>query len=118
VACSTADPPIGLTAVPLPTNTHQVLLNWNPPGQCQIRRYDVWRAVGSFTTSASVFANRALFTNITTNGINGTPPLTTFTDTNVKNNTTYTYFVTDKNKQGAQSGPSAASPMSTITVKF
>jgi len=43
------------------------------------------------------------------------PPLRTFTDGNVKNNTTYTYFVTDKNKQGAKSG---ASVPVTILVKF
>ena len=115
VACSTADPPTGLTAAPVPTNTHQVLLNWNSAGQCQIRRYDVWRAVGSFTTPASVAANFALFTNLTVNGINGKPPTPTFTDTTVKNNVTYTYFVTDKNKQGAQSGASAPA---TIFVKF
>ena len=45
--------------------------------------------------------NSALFTLIKT--LNGTPPSTTFTDTNVKNNTTYTYFVTQTNKQGVQS---------------
>jgi hypothetical protein len=112
MACSTAEPPTGLTTA---LSGHNVLLNWTAPAQCQVRRYDVWRAVGSFRTSASVLANNALFTNITVNGINGTPPLTTFTDTNVKNNTTYTYFLTDKNKQGAQSGASAPS---TIFVKF
>jgi len=109
-ACSTADPPTGLTAVP---GSKSVVLNWTPPELCQVRRYDIWRATGSFPTLASVLANLAQFTDIKT--LTGTPPLTTFTDPNVKNNTTYTYFVTDKNKQGAQSGPSAPK---TIFVKF
>jgi hypothetical protein len=111
-ACSTVDPPTGLTAV---LSGHNVVLNWSPPGGCQIRRYDIWRATGFFPTPASVFANFAQFSTCPTCKVTGTPPLTTFTDTNVKNNTTYTYFVTDKNKQGAQSGPSGPA---TIFVKF
>ena len=102
-ACSTADAPSGLSAV---LGTKSVILNWTAPGQCRTRRYDVWRATGSFPTVTSVLANTAKFTNITPNGITGTPPSTTFTDTNVKNNTIYTYFVTDANKQGAKSGAS------------
>jgi hypothetical protein len=39
--------------------------------------------------------------------LTGAPPTAAYTDSNVKNNnTTYTYFVTDANKQGAASGPS------------
>ena len=96
---------------------HNVVLNWAPPEFGQIRRYDVWRAVGKFTTVADVVKNNALFTNISNGKLigNGAPPLTTFTDANVKNNTTYTYFVTDMNKQGAQSG---ASVPKIIVVKF
>jgi fibronectin type 3 domain-containing protein len=36
----------------------------------------------------------------------GTPPTTTYTDINVKNNVTYTYFVTAVNADGTQSSPS------------
>ncbi len=117
-ACSTADPPTGLIAA---VSSKSVVLNWTAPGPpCQVRRYDVWRATGSFPALASVLAavaaNPQLFTDITApKGITGTPPVTTFTDPNVKNNVTYTYFVTETNKQGAQSHPSDPKP---ILVKF
>jgi hypothetical protein len=110
-ANSTVDPPTGLTAA---LSGHNVVLNWTP-GFGQIRRYDIWRAVGFFPTPASVLANFTQFSTCPSCKVTGTPPSTTFTDTNVKNNTTYTYFVTEKNKQGAQSGPSAPA---TISVKF
>jgi len=119
---STADPPTGLTAV---LSGHTVVLNWVAPGASialprfaglgQIRTYYIWRAVGSFPTLASVLTNRLLFSNCPTCKVTGTPPFTTFTDTTVKNNTTYTYFVTDQNKQKVTSGPSAPA---VIYVKF
>jgi hypothetical protein len=112
-ATSTADAPTGLMAAPSPLTTHQVLLTWTSPGFGQVRRYDIWRAEGSFPTVASVIANHALFMNI--GNVKGTPPVTTFTDPNVKNKTTYTYFVTETNKQGVQSGASAPA---TIFVVF
>jgi hypothetical protein len=125
-ATSTVDPPTNLTCSPptgpspcVPTtgtvvdNSKSVPLTWTPPSFGQIRRYDVWRAVGSFPTLQSVFANHQQFTDIKT--LKGAPPATSFTDVNVKNNTTYTYFVTDQNKQGAQSGPST--PL-VVTIKF
>jgi len=90
------------------------LVKWTPPEFGQIRSYSVWRAVGSFKTLADVFANRTKFTNIGTVKT-PTPPATSFLDGSVKNNTTYTYFVVDMNKQGAQSVPSATVM---ITVKF
>ena len=65
--------------------------------------------MGSFTTLTA--ANRTLFTVIGT--VNA--PSATFTDGNVKNNTTYTYFVTDVNSQGAASG---ASNLARVTVSF
>src|SRR5882724_7501847 len=111
-ANSTADAPN--VAKPV-MNGHNVVLNWAAPEFGQIRAYSIWRAVGSFTTIASISANRTMFTNIKTLTETETPPPTTFTDMNVKNNTTYTYFVVDINKQGAQS---AASAPVTITVKF
>ena len=78
-----------------------------------MRSFGIWRAVGSFPDIASVFANRQMFTNI--KNLTGTPPATSFADSTVKNNTTYTYFVVDKNKQGAQS--SISFPI-VVTVKF
>jgi hypothetical protein len=112
-ANSTADAPNGLAAVPYPKNTHYVQLSWNPPSFGQVRTYYVWRATGNFSTLASATANYSLFSNI--GKVSGSPPATTFIDQNVKNNTTYTYFVTEANKQGVQSGASAPS---TIKVKF
>ena len=106
-------------------NGHNVVLSWTPPEFGQVRRYDVWRAVGSFPTRASIVqgikANSKLFTNLTApNGITPVPPaktpITTKTDMNVKNNTTYTYFVTQTNNKGVQS--EASDPPTTITVKF
>ncbi len=111
-ATSTFTPPTGLTAV---MSNKKVLLKWTAPTFGQVREYDIWRATGSFPTLASVTANYLLFSNCLTCNVTGTPPLRTFTDGNVKNNTTYTYFVTDKNKQGAKSG---ASVPVTILVKF
>jgi hypothetical protein len=82
-----------------------VPLTWTSPSFGQTRHYEVWRALGSFPTLASVVANHSLFTNIVT--LTGTPPTAMFVDTSVSTGKTYTYFVTDQNKQGAQSGASA-----------
>jgi hypothetical protein len=111
-ANSTVDPPTGLTCtncvIVSGTLTEQnkggVPLMWTPPGFGQIRRYDVWRAVGSFPTDQSVAANFSKFSNIKT--LNGTPPAPQYTDPKPKNNTTYTYFVTDTNVKGVKSGAS------------
>jgi len=110
IANSTADSPIGLSAA---NSNKTVVLTWTAPGFGQIREYDVWRAVGSFTTSGSLVANQASFQIV--GKVTGAPPTPTFTDSTVKNNVTYTYFLTDKNKQGVQSGASAPT---TIFVKF
>src|SRR5215472_5217938 len=112
-ANANADAPTGLTAV---QSSHTVVLNWAAPAFGQTRQYTIWRANNSFPTLTSVLANIGQFNNIGTVLSKGnTPPSPTFTDTNVKNNTTYTYFVTDANKQGAKSGASAPA---TIFVKF
>jgi len=109
-ACSTADPPTGLSAA---QSGHTVVLNWSAPGDCQVQAYHIWRAQGTFTTPPSVIKNSSVFKHI--GDVSGTPPLTTFTDTKVQNKTTYTYFVTDGNTHGAQSG---ASGTATIFVSF
>jgi len=112
MANATTDPPTGLSPV---QGRRSVVLNWTAPDFGQVRRYDIWRAVGSFPTHLLVGQNVSLFTLIKTLNGNGTPPSTTFTDTNVKNKTTYTYFVTQTTKQGVQSG---ASDPKTIFVEF
>jgi hypothetical protein len=99
-----------------------VPLTWSPPSFGQIREYDVWRATGTFSTLASIVAavklNPTLFANISAPLVGKTkttPPTASFIDPNVRSNTTYTYFITDKNKQGATSG--ASTPI-VVTVKF
>jgi hypothetical protein len=115
MACSTADPPTGLTAK---NSNKTVVLNWTAPGgPCQVRKYDVRRAQGNFPTLACALTTPATckFTDITPNGINGTPPVTTFTDTSkLQNNTFYTYFVTETNAQGATS--SASKPVTILVL--
>ena len=82
-----------------------------PTGFGQTRSYTIYRATGSFATAQQVLANQAAFSALTT--LTGAPPASAFTDTSVKNST-YTYFVTDGNKQGAQSG---ISNLVVVTVK-
>ncbi len=112
MACSATDPPRGLTAK---NSNKTVVLNWTAPGgPCQVRRYDVFRAQGNFPTLACALTTPATctFTDITPNGIKGTPPVTAFTDTSkLQNNTFYTYFVTETNAQGATSGASKPFPI-------
>jgi hypothetical protein len=117
-AASTADAPIGLTCVvaisgvpgcvassgTFKESGKKVPLTWSSPGFGQVRSYTIWRAVGSFPTTQAVLSNFGAFSVLAT--LNGAPPATSFIDSNVKNNT-YTYFVTDANKQGAHSGESA-----------
>src|SRR6266581_876456 len=112
MACSTADPPTGLSAI---NSNKTVVLKWTAPGgPCQVRRYDVQRAQGNFPTLACALTTPATctFTDITPKGINGTPPVTTFIDTSkLQNNTFYTYFVTETNAQGATSRASDPFPI-------
>ena len=110
LANSTVDPPIQLTAS---QGSRSVVLNWKAPGFGQIRNYSIWRAEGTFTTLHDVLANLNAFTNIKT--LTGSPPSKTYIDTNVKNRKPYTYFLSNANKQKAQSGPSTPA---TITVVF
>ena len=91
------------------------MLTWNAPEFGQIRSYSIWRAEGSFTTIGAVYANRAAFSNLTVPALSGAPPQTSFLDSTVQNKRTYTYFIVDTNKQGAQSAITA--PV-VITVRF
>lgn len=102
IANSTADSAGGLSGVDI---SKTVKLTWTAPGFGQVREYDIWRAIGSFTTPGSLVANQALFQMV--GKVTGAPPITTFTDTSkLQNKTTYTYFVTEKNAKGVQSAPS------------
>ncbi len=123
LANSTVDPPSSLACTncvslsgALVDNNKSVTLTWTPPGFGRIRTYFIWRAVGTISATN-------LPTNIgkVTGKVPGSPPATTFPDQNVKNNVTYTYFVTAA--LGADSGPnngngSAPSNFITVTVKF
>ena len=105
-ATSTVDAPGGLTCTvainPVPgctpssggflENAKSVPLTWSAPGYGQIRTYNVYRAMGSFPTARQVSQNLSKFSIIKT--LNGAPPSTSYVDPNVKNQTTYTYFVT------------------------
>lgn len=127
-ATATVDAPNGLTCtisqggVPgcvgppnaLVENAKSVPLTWFQTSFGQIRRFDLYRAVGSFPTHQQVLLNLSKFTDIKTLNT-GTPPPSTYTDPNVKNGVTYTYFVTETNKQGATSGES--DPL-VVTIKF
>jgi hypothetical protein len=118
-ANSTASPPSAVACSncvagsPVVESGHSVPLTWSAPGYGQVRSYDVWRATGSFPSLANVLNSLSQFTKIKT--LTGAPPLPSTSDSNVKNNTTYTYFVTDTNKQGAQSSPSN---ILVVRVKF
>jgi hypothetical protein len=122
-ANSTADEPTGLTCTnaeadssgtvfPGCTGTGPyfekgkgVPLSWNAPGFGQTRSYAIFRAVGSFQTRQQVLANIASFSKILT--LSGFPPSTFTVDQVNLKKTTYTYFVTDSNKFGANSNFSA-----------
>jgi hypothetical protein len=124
-ATSTADAPTGLTCTvainitpacvsssgPFLETARAVPLSWTPPSFGQTRNYTIWRAVGAFQTSAQILSNKDAFVVLKT--LTGKPPSTSFLDSNVKK-VTYTYFVTDGNKQGVKS---AASNPLVVTVK-
>ena len=101
-------------AGPFVENSKSVPLSWTSPDFGQIRSYAVWRALGSFPTMQQALVNIGQFAKLTT--LTGTPPKTSFIDNaNLKNGRTYTYFVADSNKFGANS--TASAPL-VVTVKF
>ena len=59
MANSTADPPTGLSLVQLGRRIVEV--GWTAPDFGQVRRYDIWRAEGSFPTGTLVGKNSTLF---------------------------------------------------------
>lgn len=88
---SLVEAPTGLTAV---ASNKAITLNWTSPTAGQIRQFSIYRAVG-------VISPANLPALIGT--VAGTPPAATFVDGTVKNNVTYTYFVTALNAAGVQS---------------
>jgi hypothetical protein len=77
-----------------------ITLNWTAPhvDAVNVASYSVYRVTGSTVTPTN-FAARVWVTG-------GPVPGTTAVDTNVKNNTTYTYFVLADFNTGARSGVS------------
>jgi hypothetical protein len=97
-ARSLGNAPSSLTAT---VGKQIITLNWSAPNVSAVTNYSVYRAIGTITSTN-------LPTLIGTVGIvtTGTPPATTFVDTTVKNNVTYTYLVVQTDGDGNHSGPS------------
>jgi hypothetical protein len=91
-ATSLGNAPSGLTAT---VGKQIITLNWSAPTVATVAKYSVYRAIGAITS-----------TNLPTFLADVTPPATTFVDTTVKNNVTYTYLVVMTDGNGNQSGPS------------
>jgi hypothetical protein len=111
IANSTVDPPVNVTATNNPPN-NSVKLTWYRPAFGQIRTYYIYRLTG--IVSATNPITNAVKLKQTVFGLPLQTPYT-FYDTNVKNKTTYVYFVVSVLADGAQS---AASNPSTVTTKF
>ena len=111
-ANTTVDPPGSLAFT---TTRKAVVLNWSAPGFGQIRTYFIWRAV--VVPGVPVSPNS--FVNIgSVSSANG-PALKTFTDSTVKHNTTYMYFVTAALASSGNGVPGNQSGASNfVTVPF
>ena len=100
------------------SNGKTVFLTWDTTRFAQLRQFAIWRAVGSFSP-AQLASNTnnvlASFKNIQTFSSTNNQPPTSLNDSNIKNGTTYTYFVTDNNVLNVQSPPSN---LLVVTVKF
>jgi hypothetical protein len=111
-ANSTVDPPFITKGVQV---GHNAVLTWTPPGFGRIRTYLIWRAN---TTKGPISPTNPL---VNIGRVTGSPPITTFTDTTVKNGNTYTYSVTSA--LGADSGRNNGNQSGilntvTVVVKF
>ena len=112
---STVDAPTHLVATWVKA-TKSVNLSWTGAVFGQIRAYNIYRMVGIVNPVTNPLTNATLVGSVPYDATK-TPALpTTFSDTTVKTNVTYTYYVTaalgaaDKNKQ---SGPSNRAPVTT-----
>jgi hypothetical protein len=125
-ANSVADPPASLACTtqlllngaPVPACTPStggtflekakaVPLTWTAPDFGQIRNYFIWRAIGNFQTPQQVRANISKFSQVGSVSNPNGAAATSFVDSfNLKNGTTYTYFVTDQNTFQAKSAES------------
>lgn len=103
LANSTVDAPAGLTAK---MGSKAVVLNWNAPPFGQIRSYLVYRLVGLFDPNSSDKSYNPLTNAQLITTLKGIPPTTMYTDSTVKNKTTYTYFVVAALGDGRQSNVS------------
>lgn len=112
LANSTVDPPANLTAV---MGSRAVILNWKSPAFSQIRSYLIYRLVGIFDPNSTDKTYNPLTNAKLIATLKGTPPVTTYTDSTVKNRTTYTYFVVAALGDGLQS---PASKGAVIVVVF
>jgi len=84
-----------------------VPLTWTAPDFGQIRNYFIWRAIGNFQTPQQVRANISKFSQVGSVSNPNGAAATSFVDSfNLKNGTTYTYFVTDQNTFQAKSAES------------
>ncbi len=107
----TVDPPVRFVAVP---GKKRVDLSWYPPTFGQIRAYNVWRAE---VTKVPMSLNNP---PVVIQKLTGATFGLSYTDFNVKTNSTYTYFITAElgsdsgSNSGNQSGPSN---LQTVTVK-
>lgn len=93
-AGSLANAPSALTAVAL-KGKGGIQLAWQAPAVGSVVRYEVYRVTGASVTETNIAA-RVLVASLSGSG--SSPPATATTDTtgSLKNNTTYTYFVTAK----------------------
>jgi hypothetical protein len=80
-ATAIGNSPTGLAAVAV-KQPRSIVLTWDAPPVGNVVRYTVYRTVGNQLTGLTPIAV-----------INGAPPARTFTDTNTRNNQTYTYVV-------------------------
>ena len=91
---TTGSAPNSLTAT---VDRQSITLNWSAPTVSGAVKYSIYRATGLVTSTNLP----ALIGTVV-----GTPPATTFIDTNVKNNVKYTYLVVMTDANAIQSGPS------------
>lgn len=110
IAASTVDPPSGLLAV---NGTNYVDLTWTAPDFGTVYQYAVWRDPGTKGKGGLELLG-------TVSGSNGAPPAGYFRDTTVKNNVTYSYFVSalacDSAKNSCKPGDLIQSPLSAALI--
>lgn len=97
---STVDPATDLTAA-WNKPSKAVDLAWTKPGFGQIRSYFIYRLLGTFHPVTNPLTKATLVVQL-----QGAPPTTSYSDSKVKANTTYTYYVVAALADGRKSGAS------------